>query len=129
MSHSCPFWRNACGYKVHYLNQDWREADEVHDGTVGVGDPHNVELVILMGITVGCSMMLLRESYNDAGLEDPFPVQISEAFSFVGSLESTHLPEPRTHNGRRFLQNEEGTMGFILTVMTSPRADAGEFEA
>lgn len=53
-------------------------------------------------------MMLLRESHDAAGLEDPFPVQISvsEAFSFVESLESTYLPEPRTHNGRIFLQQE-----------------------
>lgn len=54
-------------------------------------------------------MMLLRESDDAAGLEDPFPVQISdsEAFSFVGSLEFTHLPEPRTHNGRRSYRKKE----------------------
>lgn len=49
MSHSCSFWRNSCSRKVHYPNQNWREADEVHDGTVGVGDPHNVELVSIDG--------------------------------------------------------------------------------
>lgn len=48
-------------------------------------------------------MMLLRESHEAAGLEGPFPAQISDsqAFSFVGSLELTYLPELRTHNGRR----------------------------
>lgn len=49
MSHSCSFWENSCSRKVHYPNQDWREADEVHDGTVGVGDPYNVELLSIDG--------------------------------------------------------------------------------
>lgn len=54
-------------------------------------------------------MMLLRESHDAAGLEGPFPVQISdsEAFSFVGSLELTHLPELKTHNGRRSYRKKE----------------------
>lgn len=53
MSHSYSFWRNSCSHKVHYPTQNWREADEVLDGTVGVGDPHSVELVSIDGCSCG----------------------------------------------------------------------------
>lgn len=102
MSHFCSFWRKSCRCKVHYPNRNRRKADEVHDGTAGVDDPHNMELVSIDGRCRGMLSALLRTNHGAIELEDAFQFRsrVQRFYSFVESLDSTHLPEPRIHKAR-----------------------------
>lgn len=98
--------------QVRYPNRNWREVDEVPDGTVGVCDPHNVGLVDIDGLYCGMFNNVTQNRSWCHRMEGPLfcpDPSFRGCFFLVESSDSTHILEPRIHkaSGRRFCRRNK----------------------